>query len=105
MPDFGNPYAGNFQDRKMTKDEIVLALRFAISSEFEATQLYTQIANSTDDTVVKNVMLDIADEERVHAGEFLRLLNYVDAKEAELLAKGAREVEGKFINPNGEGKE
>ena len=37
--------------------------------------------------------MDIADEERVHAGEFLRLLRELAPDEDKFYAKGAGEVE------------
>ena len=40
-----------------------------------------------------DVLKDIADEERVHAGEFLRLLRYLEPDEEKLYAEGAEEVE------------
>jgi rubrerythrin len=36
---------------------------------------------------------DIADEERVHAGEFLRLFKELDSDEEKFYAEGAEEVE------------
>ena len=45
-----------------------------VSAEYEAIQLYMQLAESTDNKLAIEVLKDIADEERVHAGEFLRLL-------------------------------
>ena len=40
------------------------------------------------------VLKDIADEELVHAGEFLKLLHHLAPKEAKLYEKGAKEVDG-----------
>ena len=40
------------------------------------------------------VLKDIADEEIVHAGEFLRLLRELAPGENKLYAEGAEEVEG-----------
>jgi rubrerythrin len=40
------------------------------------------------------VLKDIADEERVHAEEFLKLLHYLAPEEAKLYEKGAQEVDG-----------
>jgi len=45
-----------------------------VAAEYEATQLYMQLAESIDNALAKDVLVDIANEERVHAGEFLRLL-------------------------------
>ncbi len=64
-----------------------------ISAEYEAIQLYMQLAESTDNKLAIEVLKDIADEERVHAGEFLRLLQELAPEEVTLYAKGAEEVE------------
>jgi rubrerythrin len=39
------------------------------------------------------VLKEVADEERVHAGEFLRVLQELAPDEAKLYAEGAKEVE------------
>jgi len=39
---------------------------------------------------------DIADEERVHAGEFLRLLHELAPDEEKFYAEGAKEVEAEI---------
>jgi len=39
------------------------------------------------------VLIDIANEERVHAGEFARLLTILTGDEDALLEKGAKEVD------------
>jgi len=64
-----------------------------VASEYEATQMYMQLAESTDNKLAVMVLKDIADEERVHAGEFLRLLRQLAPDEEKLYAKGAKEVE------------
>mgnify|MGYP000100086320 FL=1 len=73
MPEFGDPFSGLKADRKLTEEELVRAIRFMVAAEYEAIQLYMQLAESTDNELAKKVLVDIADEERVHAGEFLRL--------------------------------
>jgi rubrerythrin len=93
MPEFGHPFSGLAHDRKLTKEELIRAIRFLIAAEYEAVQLYMQLAESTDDVLAKEVLKDIADEERVHAGEFLRLLKHLDPEEESFYAKGAEEVE------------
>ncbi|HJJ27023.1 MAG TPA: rubrerythrin [Methanocorpusculum sp.] len=93
MPEFGNPFAGMKKDRKLTHDELVRAIRFMISAEYEAIQLYQQLAESIDDKLSIEVLNDIADEEKVHAGEFLRLLHHLEKDEAKFYEEGAEEVE------------
>jgi len=93
MPDFGNPFQGKKSDRKLSDAELVRAIRFMVSAEYEAIQLYMQLAESTDNALAKDVLIDIADEERVHAGEFLRLLHELAPDEQKFYDKGAKEVE------------
>lgn len=93
MPDFGNPFAGLAKDRKLTKAELIRSIRFMIAAEYEAIQLYMQLAESTDNKLAIEVLTDIADEEKVHAGEFLRLLKELDPEEELFYREGAEEVE------------
>ena len=93
MPDFGNSFSGLSKDRKLTEQELIRAIRFMIAAEYEAIQLYMQLAESTDNELAIGVLKDIADEERVHAGEFLRLLKELAPDEEEFYAEGAKEVE------------
>jgi len=94
MPEFGHPFSGLAHDRKLTKAELIRAVRFMIAAEYEAVQLYMQLAESTDDELAQAVLVDIADEEREHAGEFLRLLKHLAPDEEKFYQKGAEEVEG-----------
>ena len=93
MPDFGSPFSGLASDRKLTHEELVRAIRFMVAAEYEAIQLYMQLAESTDNELAIEVLKDIADEERVHAGEFLRLLKHLAPDEDDFYAEGAEEVE------------
>ena len=93
MPEFGNPFSGLAKERKLTDAELVRAIRFMISAEYEAIQLYMQLAESTDNNLAKDVLADIADEESVHAGEFLRLLYELAPNEKKSYEDGAQEVQ------------
>ncbi len=92
MPEFGSPFSGLANDRKLTQEELVRAIRFMIAAEYEAVQLYVQLAESTDNKLAIDVLKDIADEERVHAGEFLRLLHELAPDEQKHYDKGYEEV-------------
>jgi rubrerythrin len=96
MPEFGSPFSGLASDRKLTDEELIRAIRFMVSAEYEAIQLYMQLAESTDNKLAVDVLRDIADEERVHAGEFLRLLRALAPDEEKFYAKGAKEVEAEI---------
>lgn len=93
MPVFGSSFSGLANNRKLTKEELIRAIRFTIAAEYEATQLYTQLAESTDNKLAIAVLKDISNEERVHVGEFLRLLHQLAPDEEKFYAKGAAEVE------------
>jgi rubrerythrin len=101
MPDFGNPFSGLKHDRLLTHEELVRAIRFMVAAEYEATQMYEQLADSTDEALAQNVLRDIASEEKVHAGEFLRLLKELQPDEESFYEKGAQEVEAEFLNKTG----
>ncbi|NLH22846.1 MAG: rubrerythrin [Methanothrix sp.] len=93
MPEFANPFSGLANDRKLTQEELIRAVRYMVAAEYEAVQLYMQLAESTDNELARTVLVDIADEERVHAGEFLRLLKELAPEEEELYQEGYEEVE------------
>jgi rubrerythrin len=93
MPQFGSPFSELANSRKLTDEELVRAIRFMVASEYEATQMYMQLAESTGNKLAVAVLKDIADEELVHAGEFLKLLYELAPGEKTLYTKGAGEVE------------
>ena len=100
MPEFGSPFSGLANDRKLTDEELIRAIRFMIAAEYEAVQLYMQLAESTDNKLAVEVLKDIADEERVHAREFHRLLRELAPEEEKLYAEGAEEVEEEIEKMN-----
>jgi rubrerythrin len=93
MPEFGSPFSGLAADRKLTDAELIRAIRFMVAAEYEAIQLYMQLAESTDNELAREVLEDIADEERVHAGEFLRLLHHLAPDEQKYYDEGYEEVD------------
>jgi rubrerythrin len=98
MPEFGSPFSGIAQSKKLSKEELIRAIRFMVAAEYEAIQLYMQLAESTDNKLAIDVLTDIADEERVHAGEFLRLLHELAPDEQKFYDEGAGEVEEEIEN-------
>ena len=81
MPVFSTPFAGNNNDNKLSKPELIRAIRFSIASEFEAIQFYEQLEESTDNKEAKILLHEIADDEKVHAGNFLYLLKLLSEDE------------------------
>jgi len=92
MPEFSNPFGSVVPDRKLTPEELIRAIRLNLAAEHEAVYLYMAHAEATDHPLAKEVLIDIANEEREHAGEFMRLLEILTGDEAEWLAEGREEV-------------
>ena len=93
MPEFSDPFNLLRSERKLSDEELVRAVRFMIAAEYEAIQLYEQTAESTDNKLAKSVLMDIANEEKEHAGEFLRLLRELAPNEESFYREGYEEVE------------
>ena len=78
---------------KFTDREITRAIRDAIIAEEGAINQYETVVDATSDERVKNVLQDIANEERVHVGELQRLLAMLLDDEQGFLDEGAGEVD------------
>jgi len=70
-------------------------LRAGIIAELDAINLYEQLAALTDDKKIRDILLDVAKEEKTHVGEFQAILLKVDKEQAEELKAGKEEVEEK----------
>lgn len=92
MAEFVNPFSGVVPDRKLTDRELARAIRMSLAAEEEAIHMYEAMADATNNVLAAKVLQDIADEERVHAGEFQQLLRVLLPDEEQLLQKGAEEV-------------
>jgi rubrerythrin len=93
MPEFVNPFSGKVPDRKLTHEELVRAIRLNIAAEHEAIHLYMAHAEATDHPLARKVLIDVANEERQHIGEFMRLLHILTGDEETWLAIGRAEVD------------
>jgi len=70
-------------------------LRVGIIAELDAINLYEQMAAVVKNAKIKDILLDIAKEEKTHVGEFQALLLMLDKEQVEELEKGKTEVTGK----------
>lgn len=92
MPSMPDPFVADLDGRKLTKYDLIQAIRTDIVGELEAIFLYDAHAQASDDPLVKAVLSEIRDEERAHCGELYTLLRYLDPTEAVHLAEGEGEV-------------
>lgn len=93
MAQFIDPFTGVIPDRPLSDSELVRTLRMSLAAEHEAVHQYTAVAEATTNKLAKKVLIDIANEERVHAGEFMRLIAILTGDEDKFLAKGKKEVD------------
>jgi len=93
MAEFVNPFSGMVPDRKLNNRELARAVRMCLAAEEEAVHMYEAMADASDNPLAAKVLQDIADEEKVHAGEFQELLRILLPEEQQLLAKGTDEVQ------------
>ncbi|MEM0203592.1 MAG: family 1 encapsulin nanocompartment shell protein [Archaeoglobaceae archaeon] len=83
------------RDKPYSREELMEALRLAISAELDAISLYEQMARFSPDENCKKIFLDVAREEKAHVGEFTALLLNLDAEQVSELKGGFKEVEEK----------
>lgn len=68
-------------------------LRAALIAELDAINLYEQLAAMTQKEDIRNILLDVAKEEKTHVGEFQTLLLRLDKEQVSELEEGRKEVE------------
>jgi rubrerythrin len=79
---------------KMRKEDLDREiLRVGMIAELDAINLYEQLAAMTENGNIKEVLMDIAKEEKTHMGEFETLLLKLDKEQEKELGKGKKEVE------------
>lgn len=79
---------------KMSQKELDREIcRAGMIAELDAVNLYEQLAAMTDNKLIKEVLLDIAKEEKTHIGEFQALLLMEDKEQVKELKAGKAEVD------------
>lgn len=92
MPEFATPFSAKKSDKKLTKEELIRAIRFSVASEYESIQIYEEIEESIDNVEAKRLLHEISDDEKVHAGNFLHLLKILSPEEEESYIEGCEEA-------------
>ena len=101
MPDFGSPFSGLAYEYMLTEEELVRAIRFLVAAEYEAVEMYGKVRDACTDERIKKAIQSIIDEEKVHAGEFLQMIDMLDPGEKKFYDEGRKEVEdnvGKMVS-------
>lgn len=98
MPEFSHAFSGLAAGRELSHKELVRAIRFMIAAEYEAIQLYEQLADSTDNKLARKVLLDISGEEKEHVGEFRHLLSLLAPEDEAEYCEGMGEAK-RYLAP------
>jgi hypothetical protein len=99
--EFVHPFPGKTPGDKISKQELISAVRLAVCAEEEAVHLYDTIAEYTDNEKIRKIMKDVADEEQVHVGEFTELVRMLDDDEEEKVDEGEKEAKEKMSSSIG----
>lgn len=91
MPEMSSAHSVKSLNHKFSSIELARALRLAIADEYEAIQIYEQIAESTEDATIREVIMHIVEEEQKHADQFWDLLGRVIPEEHEIYDSAVEE--------------
>lgn len=101
---FADPFPG--LKKPLYGGDIVRALRLDLAAELEASNMYEAHADAIAESptlsnsqrsMLSDALRDISDEEKVHHGELLRLINYMtNNAEGMAIEAGEKEAESKF---------
>jgi rubrerythrin len=86
------PFHSLIPSRKMTRDEIVRAIRLEVEAELDAVNLYHAHLEAIDDEDVRKVLAYVAGEEKEHAAIFLALLARLDPQQGRELGAADRKL-------------
>ena len=92
MPDFNTIQNVYSPDRKLSPVEILRAIKFSISAEYEAIQLYQQIMENTNNKNVIKALAEITEDEKKHVGGLNKLLEILSPEDNKIYQMGAEEI-------------
>lgn len=73
-------------------------LRIAAIAELDAINLYERLATRASDSNVVNILIDVANEEKTHVGEFNELLAMIDEQHRSRFNEGVQEARNSSTN-------
>ena len=92
MPNFNTIQNVYSPKRKLTSVEILRAIKFSVSAEYEAIQLYQQIMENTNNKNVIKALAEITEDEKKHVGGLNKLLEILSPEDQKIYQAGAEEI-------------
>src|SRR5208337_1518627 len=80
------------------KEELLRALRTGVMAELDAVNQYSIMAEAATDESVKKIITDIMQEEQVHVGEFMKLIEKINSPEIAQYKEGELEAAEKMAD-------
>jgi len=91
LPEFVNPFSVTVPERMLTRQELIRAIRLTLRRGGGDLSLHGARRRDRR-SPRKRVLMDVANEEREHVGEFQRLLGILTGDEREWMSHGINEV-------------
>ena len=93
MPEVGSPLSGLSNNRNLSDEDLIRAIRFAASGEYEAAQTYIELAESKNYQLAAKVFKSVVDIKRKQMEDFQSFPYDISADEKKPYAKGTYDVE------------
>ncbi len=78
--------------KSIDRNTLIADIFADIKGELDTIAMYERHIAATSDPYVKNTLSSIRDEEKVHCGELVKILKYLDPQLGTLLEKGEKEA-------------
>jgi len=88
----------NIKSASYNKEELLRALRTGVMAELDAVNQYSIMAEAATDESVKKIITDIMQEEQVHVGEFMKLIEKINSPEIAQYKEGELEAAEKMAD-------
>ena len=83
-------------DKQLSREELIQALRADIIGEYEAVMGYEAHALSSPDARVREILHQIANDEKKHIGQLMELLHLLSPQENQMFEQGKQTAQQKL---------
>jgi rubrerythrin len=93
MSELDKTDGGLVPSEKLNSEELVRSIRYMISAEYGATQLYQDMAQRSGNSLAQETLSRIANEERAHAKDLVCLLRKLAPEEEKFYKEDYQELD------------
>ncbi len=88
-----SPYARQEEEYKLQNEQLIMELRNMLCAKFGSIEEYMHLIQATDNDLALEILNDIVNEEKVHAGQLLRVIKEISEADAKFFEEGTKRVE------------